>query len=70
VAREAGTAPDTLDALSERIAVRLRSVIGIRPVVRLEAPGTLPRSEFKARRVVDNRRLYEESVRSAPRSSA
>jgi phenylacetate-CoA ligase len=70
VARHTGIAPDTLDALRERIAARLRSVIGIRPVVRLEAPGTLPRTEFKARRVVDNRRLYEESVRSAPGSSA
>ncbi|TMI80298.1 MAG: phenylacetate--CoA ligase [Bacillati bacterium ANGP1] len=66
VARRAETAPETLDALRERIATHLRSVIGIRPVVRLEAPGTLPRTEFKARRVVDNRRLYEESVRSTP----
>jgi phenylacetate-CoA ligase len=70
VARHTGIAPDTLDALRERIAARLQSVIGIRPVVRLEAPGTLPRTEFKARRVVDNRRLYEESVRSEPGSSA
>jgi phenylacetate-coenzyme A ligase PaaK-like adenylate-forming protein len=38
-------------------------VLGIRPLVRLEPPGTLPRTEFKARRVIDNRALYEESVR-------
>jgi len=64
VARQAGTAPDALEALRARIAMRLRSVIGLRPIIRLEAPGTLPRTEFKARRVVDNRGLYEESVRS------
>jgi phenylacetate-CoA ligase len=65
VAREAQLAPGVLEALGERIVTRLRPVIGIRPVVRLEPPGTLPRTEFKARRVVDNRSLYEESVRSA-----
>ncbi len=64
VARQAETAPDALEALRARIAMRLRSVIGLRPIIRLEAPGTLPRTEFKARRVVDNRGLYEESVRS------
>jgi phenylacetate-CoA ligase len=64
-ARHAALAPAVLEALRERVATRLRSVIGIRPTVRLEPPGTLPRTEFKARRVVDNRTLYEESVQSA-----
>jgi len=68
MARRAERTPGILEALRERIAMRLRSVIGIRPIIRLEPPGTLPRTEFKARRVVDNRRLYEESVQSAPRS--
>jgi len=66
-ARHAALAPGVLEALRERVATRLRSVIGIRPTVRLEPPGTLPRTEFKARRVVDNRTLYEESVQSAQR---
>jgi len=30
---------------------------------RIVAPGTLPRTEFKARRVVDQRKLYEEITR-------
>ena len=64
-ARQAHAVPGLLEALRERVTSRLRSVIGIRPTVRLEPPGTLPRTEFKARRVVDNRTLYEESVRSA-----
>jgi phenylacetate-CoA ligase len=66
-ARQAEGAPGVLEALRERAAARLRSVIGIRPIVRLEPPGTLPRTEFKARRVVDNRALYEESMRSPKR---
>ncbi len=66
-AGQAEMAPGILEALRERVATRLRSVIGIRPTVRLEPPGTLPRTEFKARRVVDNRTLYEESVQSARR---
>jgi phenylacetate-CoA ligase len=61
--RRAALAPGVLDALRERITTRLRAVLGIRPLVRLEPPGTLPRTEFKARRVIDNRALYEESVR-------
>lgn len=64
-AQAAETAPGIIDALRERVAARLRSVIGIRPIVRLEPPGTLPRTEFKARRVLDNRPLYEESVQDA-----
>ncbi|HKV44069.1 MAG TPA: AMP-binding protein [bacterium] len=66
-ARQAEGMPGVLEALRERAASRLRSVIGIRPIVRLEPPGTLPRTEFKARRVVDNRALYEESMRSVSR---
>jgi phenylacetate-CoA ligase len=66
-ARHAEAAPPLLEALRERVTALLRSVIGIRPIVKLEPPGTLPRTEFKARRVVDNRTLYEESVRSAER---
>ena len=60
VARQGEVAPGVLDRLREEVATRLRGVIGIRPVVRLEPPGALPRTEFKARRVIDNRRLYEE----------
>jgi phenylacetate-CoA ligase len=64
LAGQTGIAPGAAEALTERITTRVRSEIGVRPVVRLEPPGTLPRTEFKARRVVDNRRLYEESLRT------
>jgi len=62
VAQRAAAAPDLLTALRERMTARLTAVLGIRPIVRCEPPGTLPRTEFKARRVVDNRALYEETL--------
>jgi phenylacetate-CoA ligase len=54
------------DAATERfrshLERELRTTLGVRPVIRIEAPGTLPRTEFKARRVVDNRDLYSEAT--------
>jgi phenylacetate-coenzyme A ligase PaaK-like adenylate-forming protein len=41
---------------------RLRARIGIHPVVELVPQGTLPRSEFKARRVVYDRDLYRQTL--------
>lgn len=41
---------------------RLRAKLGVRPVVELVAEGTLPRSEFKACRVIDDRDLYRGSL--------
>lgn len=66
VARRAGGAPDIVTALRDRMTARLATVLGIRPIVRCEPPGTLPRTEFKARRVIDNRSLYEESLAARP----
>jgi phenylacetate-CoA ligase len=45
----------------ERLEQELRATLGVRALVRLEAQGTLPRTEFKARRVVDNRDLYHQA---------
>lgn len=64
LARQAEAAPRVLDRLRDELITRLRAVIGVRPVVKLEPPGVLPRTEFKARRVIDNRRLYEDVLRS------
>ena len=47
-----------LEALRRDLAARLRSTLGVRAFVRLEPPGTLARTEFKARRVIDDRDLY------------
>jgi hypothetical protein len=41
---------------------RLRARLGVHPVVDLVPEGTLPRTEFKARRVIDDRDLYHRGL--------
>ena len=41
---------------------RLRDKIGLRPRIELMPPGSLPRTEFKARRTIDNRDLYRNAL--------
>jgi len=48
--------------LRATIRERLRARLGVRPIVDLVPPETLPRSEFKARRVIDDRDLYRRSL--------
>ena len=50
------------DALRQAMRERLRARIGIHPVIDLVPQGTLPRTEFKARRVVDDRDLYRQAL--------
>ncbi len=47
----------TMEELGGKIRARLDSVLGISAKVRLVEPGTIPRSEGKAKRVIDNREL-------------
>jgi phenylacetate-coenzyme A ligase PaaK-like adenylate-forming protein len=51
-----------IDALRQAMGDRLRARLGVRPVVELVPQNSLPRTEFKARRVMDNRELYRESL--------
>lgn len=46
------------DSLASRLEDRLKAVLGVRAMVHVVAPGTFERTEFKARRVVDQRDLY------------
>jgi phenylacetate-CoA ligase len=39
---------------------RLHKVLGLRAVVEVVPPGTFPRTDFKARRVVDDRNVFRE----------
>ena len=48
--------------LSAIMRERLRARLGVHPRVELVAEGTLPRSEFKARRVIDDRDLYRRTL--------
>jgi phenylacetate-CoA ligase len=51
-----------LDALRALMRERLRARLGVHPVVELVPHGTLPRTEFKARRVIDDRDLYRQAL--------
>jgi phenylacetate-CoA ligase len=49
-------------ALEREMRERLQARVGVRPRLELVAQGTLPRTEFKARRVIDDRDLYRKGV--------
>jgi phenylacetate-CoA ligase len=49
---------DRREALQTTMRERLRARLGIHPRLELVPEGTLPRTEFKARRVIDDRDLY------------
>ena len=49
--------------LAQTMKERLRARLGVTPIVELVREGTLPRTEFKARRVVDDRDLYRKGLR-------
>jgi phenylacetate-CoA ligase len=60
-------APEARAGLARTIAERLRARLGVRPVVELVAEGEIPRTEFKARRVIDDRDLYRRALATAER---
>jgi phenylacetate-coenzyme A ligase PaaK-like adenylate-forming protein len=49
---------DRRASLEQTMRERLRARLGVRPRIELLPEGSLPRSEFKARRVIDDRDLY------------
>jgi phenylacetate-CoA ligase len=61
-AEYAGSHRGRLDALRALMRERLRARLGVHPVVDLVPEGTLPRTEFKARRVIDDRDLYRQTL--------
>ena len=48
------------DAFAPACAASLRKVLGVRARVEVVAPGTFPRTDFKARRVIDDRALFRD----------
>ncbi len=50
------------EAFESHLVRELRATLGLRTTIRIEQPGTLPRTEFKARRVIDDRDLYQEAT--------
>jgi phenylacetate-CoA ligase len=39
---------------------RLQKALGLRAVIEIVPPGTFPRTDFKARRVVDDREVFRQ----------
>ena len=48
------------NAFRQQAAARLQQTLGIRTEVEVVAPGALPRTDFKARRVVDDREVFRQ----------
>jgi phenylacetate-CoA ligase len=55
-------APEALARLKAAMVERLRARLGVRPVVELLPQGDIPRTEFKAQRVIDDRNLYQKGI--------
>jgi phenylacetate-CoA ligase len=51
---------DALRALGDEAARALQKVLGLRARVEIVAPATFPRTDFKARRVIDDRDVFRE----------
>ncbi|MBA3902351.1 MAG: phenylacetate--CoA ligase [Rhodocyclaceae bacterium] len=51
---------DTIRGMRQEVAQRLQKVLGIRAKVEIVAPDTFPRTDFKARRVIDDREVFRE----------
>lgn len=45
-----------MEAVRKRVAASIKEIVGLSPRISLVAPGTLPRSEGKIKRVIDERR--------------
>ena len=51
----AATAPEQREACTKRLAKRIKDIVGISAEISVGEPGSVERSQGKARRVVDNR---------------
>ena len=49
-----------LTALRDDAAKKLQRMLGLRAKVEVVPPGTFPRTDFKARRVIDDREVFRD----------
>jgi phenylacetate-CoA ligase len=49
---------EAVEAFRGDIARKLQTVLGVRTRVEVAAPGSIPRTDFKARRVIDDREVF------------
>jgi phenylacetate-CoA ligase len=57
-----GADPETVSRLKDRLESELKAR-GLRTIVQMMAPDSLERTQFKARRVLDKRDLYDDAIR-------
>jgi len=62
-AKDLGVDPEIIPQLKKKLEAKLKSR-GLRTMVQMLAPNSLERTEFKARRIIDKRDLYEEILRN------
>ena len=53
-------APEAAARFRDEVAHKLQTVLGLRTAVELAEPGSIPRTDFKARRVIDDRAVFQE----------
>lgn len=59
---EIGADPAAIEAFRNEAAAALRTTLGVRTEVEAMPPGTFERTEFKARRVIDRRDLFQAAM--------
>ena len=52
------------------VARRLNKVLGLRAVIEVADPGSIPRTDFKARRVIDDRAVFRDMRAQIERKAA
>ncbi len=59
-AATAAAGQEALEVYRAAVARKMQKVLGIRAMVEVVEPGSIPRTDFKARRVVDDRAVFRE----------
>jgi phenylacetate-CoA ligase len=59
---------DAVKAMREDCAQRLQKLLGLRAVIEIVPPDSFPRTDFKARRVIDDREVFRQMSESVKRS--
>ena len=49
---------DAISGFRGEVERKLRTLLGLRTVVEVVEPGSIPRTDFKARRVIDDRKVF------------
>jgi phenylacetate-CoA ligase len=62
--------PDAIGQFRDGVARKLSKVLGLRAVVEVADPGSIPRTDFKARRVIDDRAVFRDMRAQIERKAA